>query len=105
LALVIAEDRLPEYWSLSWNLAGTDGSVGASAGSWTLESYLDAEGKRGTRVTHRNHGLVRKKFPLQEPIMRAVAAKELSRSIDAVYREAYRRSSAVTLTPAAAPLP
>ncbi len=96
LALVIAEDRQSGSWNLSWNLAGTDGSVGASAGSWTLESYVDAEGQRGTRVTHRNHGVVRKKFPLQEPIMRAVAAKELGRSIDAVYQEAYRRSSTVT---------
>jgi hypothetical protein len=50
------------------------------------------------RVTHRNEGLVRRAFPLQLTVMRAVAERELGRSMDAVYQEARRRANAVAGT-------
>jgi hypothetical protein len=78
-------------WTLSWRLVGSDGSVGESRGSWTLEA--ESPLSPVTRVIHENVGSVRKRFPLQAVIMRAVAAKELGRSVDAVFAEALRRTT------------
>jgi ribosome-associated toxin RatA of RatAB toxin-antitoxin module len=98
--LTLEEDAQPTpgRWSLSWRLAGSDGSIGESRGSWTLESYTDENGRACTRLTHRNVGAVRKRFPLQLSVMRAVAERELARSVDAVYAEALRRSEALAAT-------
>lgn len=89
--LLLQEDasQAPARWTLSWHLAGSDGSIGESVGSWTLEA--DPADSAVTRVVHRNRGAVRRRFPLQLSIMRAVAERELGRSIDAVFHEARRR--------------
>lgn len=81
--------QAPSRWTLSWHLADSDGSIGESIGSWTLEA--DPEEPASTRIVHRNRGTVRRRFPLQLTIMRAVAERELGRSIDAVFNEARRR--------------
>ncbi len=91
LMLEATSSSSPERWTLSWRLAGSDGSVGKSVGSWTLEADPSEPGR--TLVAHRNRGSVRKRFPLQLGIMRAVAERELSRSIDAVFYEARRREA------------
>lgn len=89
LMLEADASRSPERWTLSWRLAGSDGSIGESVGSWTLEA--DPAEPSATRVVHRNRGAVRRRFPLQLSIMRAVAERELGRSIDAFFQEARRR--------------
>lgn len=90
LSLEVDESRLPARWTMSWNLAGSDGTIAESRGSWTLED-AGAPGSPATRVTHSNRGMVKRSFPLQERIMRAVALRELSRSILSVYGEALAR--------------
>lgn len=86
------ETGYPDRWILSWNLAGSDGTIGESRGAWTLEN-VGTPDQPVTRVTHRNHGLVKATFPFQDQIMRAFAQKELARSIMAVYSEARTRVS------------
>ncbi|MFA6505844.1 MAG: hypothetical protein WCT14_07090 [Treponemataceae bacterium] len=95
LALEIDETAYPERWVLSWNLAGSDGTIGESRGAWTLENVGTVE-KPATRVTHRNRGLIKATFPLQDKIMRIFAQRELARSIMAVYTEAHMRTAKET---------
>jgi len=91
LALTEDDSRLPDAWTLSWNLVKSDGSIGSSVGSWSLEACLDSNGHPITKVTHRNEGLVARKYPLQLTIMRKVGEAELQRSLYAVRDEASRR--------------
>lgn len=93
LRILPSDDPGGNAWFLGWELVGSDGSVGGSLGFWELESVSGPGGESWTRVTHRNEGLVRKDYPIQERIMRSWGPSELSKSIVAVYREAYRRWS------------
>jgi hypothetical protein len=96
LTLQPDSSKTSDRWTLSWHLVGSDGSIGESRGSWTLEA--ESPLSSGTRVIHENDGSVRKRFPLQAAVMRAVASKELGRSVDAVFAEALRRSTELAKT-------
>jgi hypothetical protein len=89
--LIIREhDEGPERWVQAWTLAGSDGTIGATDGAWTLENAGSAE-EPTVRVTHTNRSLIKMAFPLQDRIMRLVARPELSSTFLSVYEEARRR--------------
>lgn len=92
LDIEIDASAVPARWEQKWHLARTDGSIGASDGSWVLESVGTADAP-ATRATHRNRGLVRQSFPLQARVMRSVAERELGGAIAAVCAEARNRAS------------
>ncbi len=100
LAMRQDASALPGKWVLAWKLAGSDGSVGASEGRWTLEDIGGSDGP-ATRVTHRNSCLVRKTFPFQDSIMRAFADRSMSKYILSVYEEARSREGRGPLASAA----
>jgi hypothetical protein len=92
LALSMDDSVLPSKWTLAWKLAGTDGKLVDSCGSWCLED-VGSPDEPATRVTHRNRSLVRKRVPMQDKLMRSATSRELSRLLVSVYNEARERES------------